>query len=104
MAQVEGRSPFVGRGEELARLWDGVENALATRGSLYLLVGDPGIGKTRLADELGGRAAERQVPVLWGRCWESGGAPAYWPWVQILRACASRLDAATLAERVRATP
>ena len=37
------------------------------------------------------RARARGAGVLWGRCWEAGGAPAYWPWVQALRArrCAS---------------
>src|SRR5262249_21549749 len=69
-----------------------------------LLVGEPGIGKTRLADELAMRAAAHPITTLWGRCWESGGAPAYWPWVQILRTYVSQLDAPTLAERVRAAP
>ncbi|HYZ11216.1 MAG TPA: AAA family ATPase, partial [Actinomycetota bacterium] len=34
---------------------------------------------------MAGRARERGGVVLWGRCWEAGGAPAYWPWVQSLR-------------------
>src|SRR5207245_1475164 len=33
------------------------------------------------------RARDRGIKVAWGRCWEAGGAPAYWPWVQSLRAC-----------------
>jgi integrase len=49
-------------------------------------VGEPGIGKSRLADELITRARGRRAHVLIGRCWEAGGAPAYWPWVQALRA------------------
>ena len=32
------------------------------------------------------RARVRGFQVLWGRCHETGGAPAYWPWVQIIRA------------------
>jgi hypothetical protein len=51
-----------------------------------MLVGEPGIGKTRLAQEIAAHAAARGVSSLWGRCWEAGGAPAYWPWIQILRA------------------
>jgi hypothetical protein len=58
----------------------------AGRGALYLLVGEPGIGKTRLASELAARAADRQVRVSWGRCWEAGGAPAFWPWQEVLSA------------------
>jgi tetratricopeptide (TPR) repeat protein len=48
--------------------------------------GEPGIGKSRLAETLAGRAQGRGARVLVGRCWEAGGAPAYWPWVQALRA------------------
>jgi len=55
---------------------------------LFLLVGEAGIGKTRLADELARRAVAGGAQVLWGRCWEGDGAPAYWPWTQVLRAYA----------------
>ncbi len=51
------------------------------------MAGDPGIGKSRLADEAAAQACDRGFKVAWGRCWEAGGAPAYWPWVQSLRAC-----------------
>ena len=44
------------------------------------------MGKSWLADELATRAEARGLRVLWGRCWEAGGAPAYWPWAQALRA------------------
>jgi predicted ATPase len=58
--------------------------------------GEPGIGKTRLADELGRTAAARGVDVHWGRAWEAGGAPPFWPFIQLLRSIARRLDAETL--------
>jgi DNA-binding SARP family transcriptional activator/tetratricopeptide (TPR) repeat protein len=76
---------FVAREWELATLEAGLEDALAGRGRLFLLVGEAGIGKSRLADEFASRAKENGFHVLWGRCWEAGGAPAYWPWVQSLR-------------------
>ena len=79
------RGVFVGREAELAELHLGVDEAIAGRGSLFLLVGEPGIGKTRLAEELVRRARSRGACVLVGRCWEAGGAPAFWPWVQSLR-------------------
>jgi DNA-binding SARP family transcriptional activator len=79
------RSPFVGRERELAELTTALEDALAGAGRLVLLAGEPGIGKSRLADEVANRAKERGARILVGRCWEAGGAPAYWPWVQALR-------------------
>jgi DNA-binding SARP family transcriptional activator len=76
---------FVGRESELAELNAALDDAVTGRGRLALLVGEPGIGKSRLADELLGRARGRGAQVLVGRAWEAGGAPAYWPWVQSLR-------------------
>ena len=52
---------------------------------MFLISGEPGIGKTRLADEIAGDAASRGMRVVWGRCWEDVGAPAYLPWVDVLR-------------------
>ena len=77
---------FVGRERELAELLAGVDEALEGRGRLFLVAGEPGIGKSRLTDELAAQARHRGVRVLYGRCWEAGGAPTYWPWVQALRA------------------
>jgi eukaryotic-like serine/threonine-protein kinase len=80
------RGTFVGRERELAELVGGLDDAFAGRGRLFLLAGEPGIGKSRLAEELIADARARGARVLIGRCWEAGGAPAYWPWVQALRA------------------
>ena len=76
---------FVGRERELAELEAGLDEAREGRGRLFLLAGEAGIGKTRLCDELALRASQRGLAVRWGRCWEVGGAPAYWPWIQLLR-------------------
>src|SRR3954451_4404324 len=80
------RGAFVGRERELRRLSAALDDALAGRGQLVLVAGEPGIGKTRLTDELATWATARGAAVLAGRCWEAGGAPAFWPWVHILRA------------------
>ena len=88
---------LVGRDRELAALDRGLDDAVSGRGRLFLLVGEAGIGKTRLADAVATRARERGALVLWGRCWEGGGAPAYWPWVQLVRAYAHNRDPADLA-------
>jgi DNA-binding SARP family transcriptional activator/tetratricopeptide (TPR) repeat protein len=85
-AREPSRRVFVGRGRELAELVGALRDALAGRGRLILLSGEPGVGKSRLADELIGEARLQGATVLTGRCWEAGGAPAYWPWVQSLRA------------------
>jgi hypothetical protein len=87
---------FVGRAAELSKLAGAVDDALAGRGRLFLLVGEPGIGKTSLSDEAAAAATALGVPVSWGRAWEAGGAPAYWPWLDVLGALARQLDDATL--------
>src|SRR3954469_8088263 len=90
--------PFVGRSTELEELRAGLDGLAAGRGALFLLSGEPGIGKTRLLQELAREAGERGWRVAAGRCWEEGGAPAYWPWIQAVRALGGdfeRLAAAT---------
>jgi class 3 adenylate cyclase len=77
---------FVGRETQVHELRRGLEDALSGKGRIQLLVGEPGIGKTRMAEELATYAALRGAQALWGRCYEGEGAPAYWPWVQIIRA------------------
>ncbi|MGA9371540.1 MAG: AAA family ATPase, partial [Solirubrobacterales bacterium] len=82
---------------ELERLREAVDAALAGRGSLQLLVGEPGIGKTRAAEELATYARVSGARVYWGRCREDEGAPAYWPWVQAIRAYVRDADPVALA-------
>src|SRR6266704_3772927 len=79
-------SVFVGRQRELEECREGQDDAVAGRGRSFLVVGEAGIGKTRLVEELAREAAERGHLVLWGRCWEGEGAPPYWPWIQVIRA------------------
>jgi predicted ATPase len=74
----------------------GLEDALAGRGRLVLLAGEPGIGKTRTAYELVNIAGPRNVQVLIGRCSEDEGAPPFWPWVQIIRSYVRDRNAQTL--------
>jgi len=95
------RSPFVGREPELAELARALDDALAGQGRLVLLAGEPGIGKSRLAEELMAQARARRARVLVGRCWEAGGAPAYWPWVQSLRPYLRDTDAESLRSQLR---
>ena len=86
------RNSFVGRERELAELVSACESGADSDAHLFLIYGEPGIGKTRLADELASRVKARDIQVLWGRCWEGEGAPAYWPWIQVIRVFLGGLD------------
>jgi serine/threonine protein kinase/tetratricopeptide (TPR) repeat protein len=90
--QEQGRSldsmssgVFVGRHKEMNQLRAALEETLSGHGRMVTLVGEPGIGKTRTAQELATYAGLRRCQVLWGRCYDGGGAPPYWPWVQAIR-------------------
>ncbi len=89
---------FVGRGREIALLDAALADAMAARPRIVLLAGEPGIGKTRTAQEIAEHAAGRGMLALWGRCPEEPGAPPYWPWLQLIRRYAGQHDAAVLAE------
>ncbi|MBV8140232.1 MAG: AAA family ATPase [Deltaproteobacteria bacterium] len=89
---------FVNRLRELSELRAGVQDALSGRGRLFTIVGEPGIGKSSLADEAARSGADRGAGVFWGRCWEGGGAPAYWPWIQVLRGLINDADRINLAK------
>jgi hypothetical protein len=96
------RAIFVGRDRELAELLAALDDLPRRRGALFLLSGEPGIGKTRLVEEFAARATKRGARVISGRCRESGGAPAYWPWVQCLRALIQEAEPASLAAQLGA--
>jgi predicted ATPase len=67
---VRGGRPLVGRAVEL----DELRQAFAS-----------GIGKSRLSEELAHHATGEGAAVHFGRCWEVGGAPPFWPWIEIVR-------------------
>src|SRR3954454_3703321 len=76
---------LVGREAELSRRSQTVEAAIAGQGTIVLIGGEPGIGKSRMAEALARHAAAAGARVAVGRAWEAGGAPAFWPWVQAIR-------------------
>jgi tetratricopeptide (TPR) repeat protein len=86
---------FVGRTAELQVLRQALTEGLAGRSRVVLLAGEPGIGKTRLAELLAHEANQQGAFVAWGRCYEGDGAPALWPWAQVLRASTAELDIET---------
>ena len=87
---------MVGYERELGALEDLLEQALSGQGRLALIAGEPGVGKTRLADELGAVANARGAQIVWGRCATGAGAPAFWAWIQVLRALVADRDALSL--------
>jgi DNA-binding CsgD family transcriptional regulator len=76
---------FVGRQHEMDALQTALDDALSGQGRLVMLGGEPGIGKTRTAQELATIATQCGGRVLWGRCYAEHGAPPYWPWTQLIR-------------------
>jgi len=95
---------FVGREDERARLRAELEGALRGEGRLVLLVGEPGIGKTRTAMALAGEARQWGASAVWGRCHEREGAPVYWPLVQALASYAADSSGAPAEEIAAVLP
>ena len=83
--QATAGSAVVGRHAEMARLRAGLTGIFEGRGGMFLLSGEPGIGKTRLAEQLVREAEQQGATAFWGQSTQAEGAPPYWPWVQILR-------------------
>src|SRR5207248_6022060 len=86
-----GQSPvyrriFVGREAELKQLEDGFDSAAAGQGSLVMVVGEPGIGKTTLTEQLATYASLRGGRTLVGHCYEEGSLSLpYLPFVEAMR-------------------
>src|SRR5437870_10743139 len=79
------RTPFVGREAERAELRRLLEQAVAGHGSIVLIRGEPGVGKTRLAQELILEARKHGMFDSTGRCYEMEGAPPYIPYIEMLQ-------------------
>jgi len=99
-------TPMVGRERELERATGVAERALGGEGGLLFVVGEPGIGKSRLVEEIRGRLSETAVTWLEGRCVSFGGSTPYLPLREpILEALQLPRDepipGPVLAERVR---
>ncbi|HEV3496694.1 MAG TPA: BTAD domain-containing putative transcriptional regulator, partial [Actinomycetes bacterium] len=90
------RGPLVGRDAEIQVLRHVVAEAHAGRGGLVLVSGEPGIGKTRLVEEVVAEATDVGIAVAWGRCHDEEGTPSCWPWVQVIRGLLHSQDRAAL--------
>ena len=85
MFQPASRQLF-GRERELAVLVRALADSERGRARVVWIGGEPGIGKTRLAEALGATAATRRATVAWARCVDAETAPPYWPWAEGIRA------------------
>ena len=98
--ETQESDDFVGRQSEMAELGAALDAAIAGRGQMIMLSGEPGIGKTRLAQELASRAQSLGAQVMWGWCYEHAGAPPYWPFVQPIRAYVQEISAEQLRSQM----
>jgi eukaryotic-like serine/threonine-protein kinase len=87
---------FVGRDPIMKHLRAALTAARDGRGNACMLLGEPGIGKTRAVETLANEAVEAGVPVAWGYCREVGDTPPLWPFAQLVREILAKvpLDAA----------
>jgi class 3 adenylate cyclase/tetratricopeptide (TPR) repeat protein len=90
------RTPFVGRESERAQLRQVLDRAGQGCGCLVLIGGEPGVGKTRLAEEATLEARERGMLALSGRCYEMEGSPPYIPFVEMVESAARLLPPGAL--------
>ena len=96
-ASAETRQPFVGRQAEQDKLAARLDDVSQGRGALALIGGEPGVGKTRLSEELLADARERGMLTFTGHCYEEGTAP-FTPFVEILEQMVREIPADVLRE------
>ena len=87
-------SELVGRVKEFTALTQAVRRADTGGSGIGVVEGEPGVGKTRLLEEVASGAAGRGALVVWGRCLDGVGTPSLWPWVQAISAVVESLPAA----------
>ena len=75
----------IGRVGELARLREAVARASTGAGQVIMILGEAGIGKSRLVAEVAVDSSQRGVTVLLGRSYESEQILPFGPWVDALR-------------------
>ena len=94
---------LVGRAAELNALKQAVSDVVGGSGQLVLLTGEPGIGKTRMAEEVEAMAVGRHANVVWARCQADSAQPAFWPWIQSIRGLLAIGDREVAAAAVGST-
>ena len=85
-SMVHGLTPFVGRERELELLLDGFNRAKSGRGQAFSIVGEAGVGKSRLLYEFKKAIAQEDITFLEGRCLSYSRGEAYHPVIDMLKA------------------
>lgn len=94
---------FVGRSGELATLREAFRRARGGSGGVVLIAGEPGIGKTRLAQVFASEAGAAGAAVLWGRCYEGLWSPALAPWAEAVGTFVRAADPTAMVAEAGAT-
>jgi AAA ATPase domain len=76
---------LIGRDRPAGTLQAEISRTVESHGGLALITGEAGIGKTALVVAAMEEATGQGALVLSATCWDSAGAPGYWPWVQVVR-------------------
>jgi adenylate cyclase len=100
---TSSRGPLIGRASEQHELLRAIAAAVAGRGSLVVISGEAGVGKTRLAEDALAEARHLGCLGLVGRCYERSGTPPLVPYVEVLEEAARLLPAATFRDAVGRT-
>jgi predicted ATPase len=82
---ARARSPFVGRARELALLQERLDAVVASQGQVVAVVGEPGMGKSRLLAEFRRGLVGREVRYVEGHCLSYGSATPYLPVADLVR-------------------
>jgi tetratricopeptide (TPR) repeat protein len=90
------RTPFVGREGEVSRIKAKLADARSDRGGLVMLVGEPGIGKSRLIEEFTEHARSDGAAVLFGACFEGEWVPPFAPFADAIDNYAKEADVEAL--------
>jgi tetratricopeptide (TPR) repeat protein len=91
------RDEFLGRDALRASLGDALDRARRGAGSVVVLTGEPGIGKTTVALDVADRARRSGATVRWAACWPGGATVAHGPWLTVLTGLGAAGEAAGAA-------
>lgn len=99
---ARGPDGFIGRTQQLGTLQQLLRAAASGRLSFATIVGEPGIGKSRLLERFASLTLADGDEVAFGRCREEDGAPPFWPWIQVAREICSKADGEEFAKQLAA--